>query len=167
MLVDVFLGDASPSHLLTREAFSAIRNALRPRGTLVINVFVNFTPGMDFLANSLYRTLATVFAHVRIHTAGHINAFYVASDQPLPVLDPPELERVHPALRTLVESAWVGVIEPGRPSGNLALRLENGRVLTDDFNPVDFYDAPNRERYRRKLAMQNAARGRFQPYWDD
>jgi len=47
------------------------------------------------------------------------------------------------------------------------LRLKNGRVLIDDFNPVEFYDAANRERYRRKLAMQNAARGRVQAYWDD
>jgi len=29
---------------------------------------------------------------------------------------------------------------------------ESGRVLTDDFNPVEFYDAPNRERTRRSLA---------------
>jgi hypothetical protein len=29
----------------------------------------------------------------------------------------------------------------------------SGIVLTDDFNPVDFYDAENRERHRRTLAF--------------
>jgi predicted membrane-bound spermidine synthase len=165
VLLDVFLGDSSPSHLVTREAFTAIRKILRPGGTVVMNVFVNFNPGADFFASSLYQTLTTVFPHIRIHTAGKINAFYVASDQPLHIFNPPELERVHPAVRSLVESAWAGIIEPGRPSGNLALHLENGRILTDDFNPLEFYDAANREHYRRKLAMQRAARGERQPNW--
>jgi hypothetical protein len=29
---------------------------------------------------------------------------------------------------------------------------QQGRVLTDDYNPVDFYDAANREKMRRYLA---------------
>jgi hypothetical protein len=29
----------------------------------------------------------------------------------------------------------------------------HGIVLTDDFNPVDFHDAQNRERQRRELAQ--------------
>jgi hypothetical protein len=30
---------------------------------------------------------------------------------------------------------------------------DSGRVLTDDYNPAEFYDARNREETRRKLAM--------------
>ena len=29
----------------------------------------------------------------------------------------------------------------------------HGIVLTDDYNPVDFYDAANREKFRRTLAL--------------
>jgi hypothetical protein len=29
----------------------------------------------------------------------------------------------------------------------------HGRVLTDDYNPVEFYDARNREELRRRLAL--------------
>ncbi|MGH9362273.1 MAG: fused MFS/spermidine synthase, partial [Thermoanaerobaculia bacterium] len=43
IVLDAFLGDSSPSHLLTREAFAAMRRLLRPEGTLVINVFSQFT----------------------------------------------------------------------------------------------------------------------------
>ena len=32
-------------------------------------------------------------------------------------------------------------------------RLVTGIILTDDYNPVDFYDAPNRETHRRMLAL--------------
>jgi len=30
---------------------------------------------------------------------------------------------------------------------------DHGIVLTDDYNPVEFYDAPNREDIRRRLAQ--------------
>ena len=39
IVLDAFLGDSSPSHLMTREAFAAMRRVLRPGGTLVINAF--------------------------------------------------------------------------------------------------------------------------------
>src|SRR5207249_2298409 len=42
ILLDAILGDSSPSHLLTREAFDAMRRVLQPGGTLVINSFADF-----------------------------------------------------------------------------------------------------------------------------
>jgi len=41
VILDAFLGDSSPSHLLTHEAFASIQRVLRPGGTLVINSFGN------------------------------------------------------------------------------------------------------------------------------
>jgi hypothetical protein len=32
----------------------------------------------------------------------------------------------------------------------------HGQILTDDYNPVEFYDAANRESLRRYLAMAMA-----------
>src|SRR6185436_7547357 len=40
--LDAFLGESSPSHLMTREAFIAMRRVLQPGGVLVINSFGNF-----------------------------------------------------------------------------------------------------------------------------
>ena len=37
-------------------------------------------------------------------------------------------------------------------ASNVVIDSTNGRVLTDDYNPVEFYDAENREAHRRKLA---------------
>jgi len=146
VILDAFLGDSSPSHLMTREAFRAIRQVLKPQGTLVINSFGDFEPGKDFFTASLYRTLTNVFASVRIHCEGDQgNTFFVASDQPnLAVLHPPDFSHVHPHCASAVREAFAGVREP-LPG--------HGRVLTDAHNPVDFYDAANRETIRRHLAM--------------
>jgi spermidine synthase len=61
VLLDAFLGDSSPSHLMTREAFEAIRAVLHPDGVLVINSFGDLTRGKDFFTASLSKTLAAVF----------------------------------------------------------------------------------------------------------
>lgn len=151
--LDAFLGDSSPSHLMTREAFAAMRDVLKPGGVLVINSFGNFAPGTDYFTTSLFKTLTNVFQRVRIHTADGGNTFYVATDRAeLNLLHGLDTARIHPAVRAKAEAAWTGIIEPGRSLYNLSLNLDNGRVLTDDFNPVDFYDARNRENTRRSLA---------------
>lgn len=152
--LDAFLGDSSPSHLMTREAFTAMRRVLKPEGVLVINSFGDFDPGEDFFTTSLFKTLTNVFPSVRIHTATGGNTFYVASQRvPLEMVHTPDTENVHPSVVNMAQMAYAGVIEPGRTYRGLALNLANGRVLTDDFNPVDFYDARNREENRRRLAM--------------
>ena len=143
--LDAFLGESSPSHLMTREAFAAMSRVLKPGGTLVINSFGNFKPGHDFFTTSLYKTLTNVFRSVRIHTATGGNTFYVASERAeLEMVHTPDITRVHKFVADMAQRAYAGAIEPGRDYAGLSLHLENGRVLTDDFNPVDFYDARNR-----------------------
>jgi len=153
--LDAFLGESSPSHLMTREAFIAMRRVLKPGGVLVINSFGNFSDDHDFFTTSLYKTLTNVFRSVRIHTADGGNTFFVATERPeLAFLNPAQPERIHSAVRNRAEAAYAGIIEPGKEYRGMALRLEHGSVLTDDFNPVDFYDASNREQIRRNLAMR-------------
>jgi spermidine synthase len=144
VVLDAFLGDSSPAHLMTREAFAAIGRVLRPGGVLVINAFGHTEPGHDFFAASLDRTLRTVFSAVYLH-ANPGQTYFVATDRSGPeFLHPPELDQVHPAVKAEVAAAFAGVIQihPG-----------SGRVLTDDFNPVEFYDAKNREALRRQFAL--------------
>src|SRR6267378_3452064 len=84
ILLDAFLGDSSPSHLMTREAFDSMRRILRPGGMLVINSFADFRAGSDFFAASLEKTLKAVFKSVRVHAADPDetgNVFFVASDR--------------------------------------------------------------------------------------
>ena len=145
VILDAFLGDSSPSHLLTREAFAAIRRVLRPGGTLVINSFCTLEDGRDFFATSLNKTLQAVFRSVRAHSSGDGAIFFVASDRaPLEFVHPPDLTNIHPYVLHDVEATFATLVQPSP---------EHGLVLTDDFNPAEFYDAQNREDFRRRLAM--------------
>jgi spermidine synthase len=145
IILDAFLGDSSPSHLMTREAFTAMRRLLRPGGVLVINSFGNFEPGQDFFTASLNKTLKAVFAGVRIHSNKGGNVLFVASDRAeLNFLRPPDLSGVHSSVRWPVEAAYANVMDTNP---------DHGRVLTDDFNPVEFHDAKNREAIRKNLAF--------------
>ena len=144
VVLDAFLGDSSPSHLLTREAFTSIRKVLRPGGTLVINSFGDLETGRDFFTASLKKTLSAVFRGVRIHTSGNGGVFFVATDRSEPTfVHAPDLADIHPEARRDTDAAFAGLVETNP---------NHGRVLTDDFNPVEFYDAKNREEIRRRLA---------------
>jgi predicted membrane-bound spermidine synthase len=145
VILDAFLGDSSPSHLLTREAFASIRRVLRPGGTLVINSFGNLEESKDFFAASMNKTLKAVFQAVRAHTSGDGGIFFVASDRAvLEFVHPPDLANVHPEVLQDTQATYDGVVD---------ISTEHGRVLTDDYNPAEFYDARNREDLRRRLAM--------------
>jgi len=144
ILLDAFLGDSSPTHLMSREAFEAMRRRLRPEGVLVMNCFGEFAPGRDFLVASLARTLQAVFKNVRCHAAGNGNVFFVAGDAAeLKFIRPPDTSREHELVRAQAEAAYSSLVE---------VETARGRVLTDDFNPVEFHDAANREQVRKQLA---------------
>jgi spermidine synthase len=149
VVLDAFLGDSSPSHLMTREAFENIKRVLKPDGVLVINSFGDLVPGKNFFSASLAKTLGAVFRSVRAHgiesrlKEGQGNLFFAASSQPLN-LRPISTADVHPTVEHEVATCL---------ASTLAIETTTGRVLTDDFNPVEFFDAENREAHRRALAF--------------
>jgi len=145
IVLDAFLGESPPSHLMTREAFAAMQRCLKPDGALVMNVFGDFMEGRDFLVSSLSQTLAAVFRSQRIHAAGNGNVFIVASDQPELTLR-----------RTLPTESLPGTLRAQAEAALSAPRMtdpRHGMVLTDDFNPAEVRDAANRQALRRTLAL--------------
>jgi predicted membrane-bound spermidine synthase len=145
VLLDAFVGDNVPSHLMSRETFAAIARILKPDGVLVINTFVNFDSPGDFLGASLVKTLRAVFPAVRAHGTRTANTLFVASQRtPLTMLHEPDFSEVHPDALAEVRLAFTTLWEPDPDAGI---------VLTDDFNPVDARDAANREEHRRRLAL--------------
>lgn len=149
VLLDVFVGDSSPWHLLTREAFSEIRRVLVPTGALVINFVGSVQDARgQAVIRAIHRTLREVFdyacvfnSRARIDTAGAQNVFFLASDQDVPeefsgVIIVPE------ALRQAVELALGDRIVPDR-AGTF--------VLSDDYDPLDFYTARAKESWRRAI----------------
>src|SRR5262245_3590403 len=136
LILDAFLGDSCPSHLMTREAFSSMKRILKPEGVLVINTFADLDRN-DFFGASLFKTLTNVFASVRIHAGRNGNTLFVGSAKPqLAMVHPPDYSRVYEGCLDLVKDAFGSLREPDP---------RHGLVLTDDYNPVEFYDAANRE----------------------
>jgi spermidine synthase len=145
VLLDAFVGDSVPSHLMSREAFASIARILKPDGVLVINTFVDFDSPGDFLGASLMKTLRAVFPGVRAHGVRKSNMLFVASARaPLAMLHEPDFSEVNPDAIAEVRAAFTTLWEPDP---------DKGIVLTDDFNPADFHDAANREDLRRRLAL--------------
>jgi len=150
VILDAFVGDSSPSHLMSREAFQAVRRVLTPDGVLVMNTFADVTPPRDFMAASLLRTLSDVFASVKAHGVVGGNTLFVASPRAtLEMLNPPSFTDVHPDALSEVREAF---------AGTLSISGSHGILLTDDYNPVEYYDAANREKYRRSLALSMRSR---------
>jgi hypothetical protein len=88
--------------------------------------------------------LKSVFTDVRVHNEFNGgNVFFVASPAELKMKRQPNFERVHPTIRRSVEAAFDRIVET-IPA--------HGIVLTDDYNPVEYYDAANREQIRKHLA---------------
>ncbi len=150
VILDAFLGDSCPSHLMTRETFAAMRRILKPEGVLVINTFADPDLQADFFSASLYKTLTNTFTSVRLHHGRNGNSLFVASARPtLAILHPPDYSQVYSGVREQVRDAFNSIREPN---------LEHGRVLTDNYNPVEFYDAANRESLRKTLALSARSR---------
>lgn len=146
VILDAFLGDSSPSHLMSKESFEATKRILKPEGTFIINSFGEFSEGQNFFCASIDKTLRSVFKSVKVHATGNGNVFFVASSQPeLKIIKEPTFDHVHWSTRRAAEDAFAGLrtIDP-----------ESGIVLTDDYNPVEYYDAVNRETHRRRLAFR-------------
>ena len=149
VILDAFIGDSSPAHLMTAESFRAVKKVLNPGGVVVANTFADLSDAADFYATSLHRTLSSVFASVRVHGSPAGNALFVASDRPdLAFVRPPDLSGVHGAVRSEVAAAYNFTWSPPQDSG---------LVLTDDFNPLEFRDAPKREALRRAMALSMKA----------
>ena len=149
VILDAFLGDSCPSHLMTREAFSSMKRILKPEGVLVINTFADLDRN-DFFGASLHKTLTNVFTSVRIHAGRNGNTLFVCSAKPqLSIVNPPDYTGVYEGCLGLVKDAFASLREPDP---------RHGIILTDDYNPVEFYDAANREALRKNLALH--AKGR-------
>ncbi len=142
VILDAYIGESCPNHLLSRESFSQIRRILKPGGILVMSSSADSQGGSQFFVGSVQKTLRAVFKQLRTHDTFAGNVFFVAGDHPLtplPLSAPSFLPE---------EIRWVTERTLGHP---VFLEEPAGIVLTDDYNPIDFYDARNRQAIRRKI----------------
>lgn len=149
VVLDVFVGDNAPWHLLTVEAFLEMEAALTKEGALVIN-FVGLPEDKDCakIISAIHTTLARVFPSVYVFNSTRAlperarNILFLAAlGEPTPGL-PAEVDIPYPHVREEVEAMLRDrVTEP----------VAGGFLLTDDYNPVDFYNARAKEFWRKTI----------------
>jgi spermidine synthase len=145
IMVDAFTGSYIPFHLMTREFYQLVRDRLAPHGVAAFNII----PSVK-LFDSNVRTLKLAFNNLDFFNSGDRSL----SDSNVIVLG--RLDHF-----TEVEVLQKATVAQARynfrydVSGLMtARRIEtpkatNGEVLTDDFAPVNVFDAYDR-RYRRQ-----------------
>ena len=163
IIVDTFLGDNTPGHLLTHEMFGELRRILAPGGALAMNVFGSIRgPGSRLLA-ALVRTLKEplggppLFPHVQIFsqeatTIAH-NVYLLASDDPgarrpdgVLRIVVPRLDAYNPADEFHKETT-----RSLRDQTALLAGLDRAPLLTDDYAVADHLDIPVKEEIRRNI----------------
>jgi len=143
LILDAFAGGSPPAHLFSREAFAEMRAALRDGGVVGVNIIARSTA--DLLVADLAETIGAVFPYrLAVTTAPRPselgNVIFFASDRPLELPlrlePPPENARLKRFLERL-------------PGMELDIDARKGRVITDDFNPLEALAAPAEEAMRR------------------
>ncbi len=150
VILDVFNGDNTPFHVLSKEALMTLKQRMAPDGVLGINVWGNLR-GDTYMSASIVRTLKEVFATVDIYPGfdeagnegvGNLELF--AYDQPPVTINSAQLTGydVHPmagAVRDLMIRKFTF------PADTPAM------TLTDGYNPIDFYDLKTKELNRKRI----------------
>jgi spermidine synthase len=150
VVLDVFNGDTTPAHLLSLESLRLLGERLADRGLLAINL-VGSLYADNYMTASIVKTLRKVFDQVDVYPTvdlaetGGGNLAVIAYQGTRRQADFSRIDGFdisHYARDYVVENLG------GRfefPEGTPAL------VLTDDYNPVDFFDADLKEDVRRDI----------------
>lgn len=156
IILDAYNGDLTPHHLISQEMFDLIKHHLRPGGVLGINLIGSIGEQRRMTA-SVLRTLRVVFEHVDVYPAfdtrtgdgvGNLEIMaYNGAREPLALGMVPGFE-IHPLVDSLVRGFLRHPYEI--PADAQAI------VLTDDYNPMDFFDATLRENIRGRIVKSTA-----------
>lgn len=147
IILDVFNGDTTPGHLLSLEAMRLVKQRLTQNGILAVNL-IGSIKHHTFMTASIVKTLQNVFGQVAIYpivapggSMGNIEIVAYEGRERAIQLERVKHFAIHPDAEELVrlgmEHAFT--FPPQTPA----------IILSDDYNPVDFYDLWLKEELRR------------------
>jgi spermidine synthase len=151
VVLDVFNGDTTPGHVLSLEAMQLLKARMTPNGVLAINLMGTLGE-RSFVTASVIKTVQAVFGQVQTHPVFAVNTpdasgnlAIIAYDGPArtPRMDLLAAFPVHPLAEAGVRQ---GLQNTYRFPVNTPAML-----LTDDYNPIDFYDLWLKEKVRRTI----------------
>jgi spermidine synthase len=127
IMIDAYRGPFVPFHLLTEEFFRVVKSKLKPGGAVVQNIEPD-----TMMFDSALATIQKVFANVEFYYAGG-NVVAVAYDGPRRTLA--QLSARAAALQK--EHRFVYELPVLLTERRLVTRAVKGKVLSDDFAPVE------------------------------
>lgn len=141
ILVDAFHGGYVPFHLLTKEFYTLIKQRLAPGGAAAFNVH----DGTKLYVSTV-KTLKEVFPTVHLYPTGEGEVITVVAAGPEPAEETLKdraaaLQQKHNFRFPLTQMMAKRI---GHPP------LDKAELLTDDFAPVNLYDAIGREQRKKK-----------------
>jgi len=149
LILDVFNGDTTPGHLLSVEAMRLAKQRLAPSGVLAVNL-VGSISHHTLMTSSIVKTLQSVFDQVAIYPAfdpalgeGTGNIEIVAYDGTQRAL---KLDRI--GNMTIHLDAKDNVLRSMQQPYSLPQHID-AMILSDNYNPVDFYDLWLKEQVRK------------------
>jgi spermidine synthase len=147
LILDVFSGDTTPGHLVSIEAIRLMKQRLTPDGVLAVNL-IGSIKDHTLMTASIVKTLRAVFDQVATYAitnpdTGIGNLEVVAyNGQPRTL----QLERIrNMAMPSEIEATLRRSLQ--QPFSFPA--ETNAVILTDNYNPVDFYDVWLKETVRK------------------
>lgn len=146
--LDAFATESPPFQLFSREALSAMKRRLEPRGLVALNIVSLLRPPGDEAWLAAYKTLKTVFPKVRAFAGsddfnGLANVLLFASDAPL--ADEGAALRARPFAKADIQAMLTRELFPA--PGDLA----RAPLLSDDFAPMESLLARTASLWRRSL----------------
>jgi len=157
VVLDVFNGDTTPGHILSQEALQVVRQRMTDRGILAVNLIASLKRE-NFMTASIIKTLGQVFDTVRIYPVFSPNGenswgnlVVIAHNGPPLPFNPSTVRNfpVHQFAERSVRDIMGQTFS--FPANTKAI------VLTDDYNPVDFYDTWLKEELRRNILKSQDA----------
>lgn len=151
IILDVFNGDTTPGHVLSVEALHLLEARLAPGGVLAVNL-AGSLERENFMTASVVKTLRAVFQTVQVYPAfipeageGCGNLAIVAYHSPARAPAPDALRKatIHPLAMAILAPVIGRTFEFADDVPAI--------VLTDEYNPMDFYDLWMKEKIRRNI----------------
>lgn len=150
IVLDVFNGDLTPGHLISLEAFQLVSQVMKEDAVFGLNLIASIGDEA-YMTASVIKTLKQVFDNVDLYGTASLrsgsdtgNLVLLAYNGGQRYADASVLNRldIYPGIRSDV-------------SMSLAHRVEfpeqQAMVLTDDYNPIDFFDSSAREKVRLSI----------------
>ncbi len=148
IILDVFNGDTTPSHVISLEAFELIGRNLSDEGVLGINLVATLK-GKTLMTASIVKTLRQVFDQVDLIPTfdpdedewGNVVVLAYFGDEAAFPSDLFAGETIHPFARKRISTFRQFSFDEGVPA----------IILRDDYNPLDSYDLELKEANRRDI----------------